>query len=131
MNFLLLVGSVPPNQPQLGTVDVLPEKAVVHFTISSVAYDPETYTVIYGTSMDALTTDSNTVNQTDPTGLTFINDTNLMYNITVDGLDINQLYYYMIEATNSNGSTNSVIGNFTTAEAGGIKHVECVAVFIC
>ena len=110
-------GSAPPNQPQLGTVDAFLKKAVVYFTISSVAYVPENYTVIYGTSMDALTTVSNAFNQTDPTGLTFINDTNLMYTITVDGLDINQPYCYLIEATNSNGSTNSTIGNFTTAEA--------------
>ena len=110
-------GSAPPNRPQLGTVDTFPKKAVVYFTISSVAYDPENYTVIYGTSMDALTTVSNSFNQTDPTGLTFLTDINLMYTITMDGLNASQMYYYLIEATNSNSRTNSTIGSFTSAEA--------------
>ena len=115
--FGLHAGSVPPNQPHLGTVDAFSYKVVVHFMVSSVAYDPENYTVIYGTSMDTLTSVSNAPNHTDLTGLTFLTDANLMYTITVDGLNAKQVYYYLIEATNSNSSTNSTIGNFTTAEA--------------
>ena len=109
-------GAAPPNQPQLGTVDIFPYKAVIHFTISNVAYDPETYTVMYGTSMDTLTSVSNTFNQTDPSGLAFLTDTNLVYTITVNGLNSKQMYHYRIVSTNSNSNVSSVIGTFTTVE---------------
>ena len=110
-------GSAPPEQPQLGTVDEFPRKAVIHFIISSVAYNPENYTLELGTSMDALTAVSDASNQTDPTGLTFLTATNLMYTITVDGLNISQTYYYRIVSANLNNNVNSAVGNFTTAEA--------------
>ena len=109
-------GAAPPSQPQLGTVDIFSYKAVIHFTISYVAYDPENYTVMYGASMDTLTSVSNAFNQTHLTGLTFLTDTNLMYTISVDGLNSKQMYHYRIVSTNSNSSVSSVIGTFTTVE---------------
>ena len=111
------VGSAPPKQPQLGTVVVFPTKAVIHFTISSVAYDPEEYAVVYGTSANSLTIISDASNHTDPTGLTFLAAMDLMYTITVDELSFSQMYYYQIVSTNSNSSVTSATGNFTTAEA--------------
>ena len=97
-------------------VDAFPHQAVIHFTITSVSYDPEDYTVVYGTSMDTLTTVSRAFNHTDPTGLTFFADTNLKYSITLDELKSYQMYYYLIRATNSHGSSSSTIGTFTTAQ---------------
>ena len=90
---------------------------MIHFTVNSVAYDPEIYTIMLGTSENILTNVDNAVNQTDPTGLTFLTNTELMYTITVDGLSINQMYYYLIVSTNSHSSVSSTIGTFTTAEA--------------
>lgn len=110
-------GSAPPNQPELGTVVVSPTKAEISFTVSSVAYDPESYAVMFGMSSDQLTEIGDTSSSTDTTSLTFLTDMNLMYTITVDGLNINQMYYYVILATNSISSASSIIGNFTTAEA--------------
>ena len=115
-NFNFSAGSSPPNHPQLDMVDVYPRQVRIHFTVSSVAYDPEAYFVIYGTSMDTLTSVSDVFNYTDSSDLSFLTDTNLKYTIMVDGLKSYQLYYYLIRATNSNSSINSIIKNFTTPE---------------
>ena len=117
MYYIFSAGSAPPEQPQLVEVVVFPQKAVIPFTISSVAYDPENYTVQLGTKANALTTVNDASNQTDPTGLTFLTAMDLMYTITVDGLNISQMYHYQIVSTNSDSSVTSDIGTFTTAEA--------------
>lgn len=113
-----VAGAAVPNPPLLGTVDVFPTKAVINFVVTFVSYDPEEYTVLLGTSDDQLLTVSGVSESTDPTGLTFLTDVNLMYSITVENLNSTQEYYYQIVAMNSVDSTVSVTGTFTTAEAG-------------
>ena len=128
-DFAFSAGSAPSKQPQLGTMAVFPTKAVIPFTISSVAYDPEDYAVVYGTSANALTIISDASNQTDPTGLTFLTAMGLMYTITVDGLILHQMYFYQIVSTNSNSSVTSATGNFTTAEAREILHTTFINLY--
>ena len=94
-----------------------PERAEIRFTVSSFAYDSENYTVMLATDVNNLTAVNGILSTTDPSDLTFLTDTNINYTIDVDGLVIFQRYYYVIVATNSVGSTNSTLGNFTTSEA--------------
>ena len=110
-------GSVFPNPPLLGEVTALPERAVIQFTVSSVAYNPENYTVMLARDVNNLTAVNGILSVTDPTDLTFLTAANINYTIDVDGLLIFQRYYCVIVATNSAGSTNSTLGNFTTSEA--------------
>ena len=110
-------GPILPNPPLLGEVTTFPERAVIWFTISSFAYNAENYTVMLARDVNNLTAVNGILSGADPTDLTFLTATNINYTIEVDGLVIFQRYYYVIVATNSAGSTNSTLGNFTTSEA--------------
>ena len=114
---LFSTGRTFPNPPLLGDVTTFPERAVIEFTVSSFAYDLENYTVMLGRDVNNLTAVNGILSTPDPTDLTFLTATNMNYTVDVDGLVFFQRYYYMIVATNSVGSTNSTIGNFTTSEA--------------
>ena len=110
-------GPVFPNPPLLGEVTTFPERAVIQFTVSSFAYKPENYTIMLARDVNNLTAVNGILSTADPTDLTFLTATNINYTIDVYGLVIFQRYYYVIVATNSVGSTNSTLGNFTTSEA--------------
>ena len=116
-SFIFSTGPISPNSPLLGEVPTFPQRAIIQFTVSSVAYDPENYTIMLAIDMNNLTPVNGIPRTADPTDLTFLTATNTNYTIDVDGLVIFQRYYYVIVATNSVGSMNSTLGNFTTSEA--------------
>ena len=113
-SFLFSTGPISPNPPLLRALTTFPERAVIQFTVSSFAYDPENYTVMLAIDVNNLTSVNDIPSTTDPTDLTFLTATNTNYTIDVDELVFLQKYYYVIVATNSAGSTNSTFGNFTT-----------------
>ena len=114
----IFAGPVVPDPPLLGTVATFSEKATISFTVSSVVYDLENYTVMHGTTENDLTTVSGIILSTaDPNDLSFLNAINISYSINVEGLVSFQKYYFVIAATNSVGSTNSTLSNFITSEA--------------
>ena len=70
--------------------------------MTSIAYDPETYIVQYGTASDSLTSTSSTVSSGNA-----ITRTNFMLSVELTGLTRDTLYYYQVVATNTAGSTTS------------------------
>ena len=70
--------------------------------MTSIAYDPETYIVQYGTASNSLTSTSPTVSIGND-----ITRTNFMLSVELTGLTRDTLYYYQVEATNTAGSTTS------------------------
>ena len=70
--------------------------------MASIAYDPETYIVQYGTASNSLTSTSPTVSSGNDN-----TRTNFMLSVELTGLTLDTLYYYQVMATNTAGSTTS------------------------
>ena len=86
--------------------------ATIHWTVSMIAYTPETYTVHFGNSSGSLTP----FNQQQPSGNNFTAN-NLLFSIQLTGLAPGTTYYYQVVAVNSQpGSTQSTVRQFTTRE---------------
>ena len=116
----IIIGPAVPVQPVLGPVIVTPTTATIYWTIPQVSYTPENYTVLFGTSMDELKMISSVVNTSNIDNLLFITATNVQYNVIIQGLSINIMYYYRVQSVNTNGTTNSSISSFTPSESGKI-----------
>ena len=86
-------------------------RATIQWTVSRIAYTPETYTVHFGTSPGSLTN----VSQQRQSGDN-VTATNLSFSIELTGLSARTTYYYQVVAMNSVGSTASVEQSFTTTE---------------
>ena len=117
---LIIIGPTVPVQPVLREVSVTPTTATISWIIPQVLYTPENYTVLFGTSMDELNMISSVVNANNIDDLMFITATNAQYNVTIQGLNINVVYYYQVESVNTIGKNYSSISNFTTSESGKI-----------
>ena len=86
----------------------------ISWRVHSVSYTPETYTVHYGTSNSE---SSQTVHG--PTQLQeILNINGAEYNVTLTDLKPYTQYYYYVNATNTEGTTQSNVSNFTTLEDG-------------
>ena len=70
--------------------------------MTSIAYDPETYIVQYGTASNSLTSTSSEVSSGND-----IARTNFMFSVELIGLTLDTLYYYQVVATNTAGPTTS------------------------
>ena len=90
--------------------NVQDSSALIQWTVSSIAYTPETYVVEYGTSQDSLDMTS------DPThsggDITVVNQ---MYSVQLSSLEPATQYYYQIVATNTALSRSSNLLSFRTA----------------
>ena len=117
---LIIIGPAVPVQPVLREVSVTPSTATISWTIPQVSYTPENYTVLSGTSMDELNMISSVVNSNNIGNLQFITATDIQYNVTIQGLNINVMYYYQVESVNTIGKNYSSISSFTTLESGKI-----------
>ena len=93
------------------STDVRHNRATIQWTVSRIAYTPETYTVHFGTSSGSLTN----VSQQQESGDN-VTATNLSFSIELTGLSAGTTYYYQVVAMNSVGSTSSVEQSFTTTE---------------
>ena len=87
--------------------------ALIQWTVSSIAYTPETYVVEYGTSQDSLDMTS------DPTHSGGdITVANMTYSVTLSDLRENTTYSVHIVATNTaDRSTTSSVQRFITSLA--------------
>ncbi len=118
-----------PNAPiSLDSSDIQYNKATIQWTVSILAYTPEQYTVIYGTSESSLTNTSMVVN-----GGNDFDSLNDEYQVTITDLVFSTVYYYSVRATNTEGSTDSVIQMFKTKERRELHvhvivhvHVHCM-----
>ena len=111
---LIIIGPAVPVQPVL----VTPTTATISWTIPQVSYTPENYTVLFGTSMNELNMTSSVVNTNNIDNLLFITATNVPYNVTIEGLSINIIYYYQAQSVNTIDKNYSSISSFTTSESG-------------
>jgi len=92
------------------STDVRHYRATIQWTVSRIAYTPETYTVDFGNSSGSLTN----VSQQQESGDDFT-ATNLQFSVQLTGLSAGTRYYYQVVAMNSEGFTASIEQNFTTA----------------
>ena len=105
--------SSDPEQPtSLRATSISFNGTTIHWTISRIAYTPETYTVHFGTSPGSLTRFS----QQRESGDNFT-ATNLQFSVQLTGLTPATNYSYRVVATNTIGRTAmSVIGMFRTLD---------------
>ena len=97
----------------LNEVITTPYSVNISWVIPTIVFDQENYTVQYGTDMMMLQSTSELVQGS--------NDTNVingMFSVDITGLIPFTTYYYVITATNTNDSTNTLVMNFTTDQTG-------------
>ena len=92
------------------TTNIQDSSALIQWTVSSIAYTPETYVVEYGTSQDSLDMTS------DPThsgeDITVVKQ---MYSVQLSSLEPVTQYYYQVVANNTALSRSSNLLSFRTA----------------
>ena len=114
---LLLLPSLPigpsrPHSPVNTTAtSIRYNGAVINWIVTSIAYTPEQYTVLYGTSSNNLSQSSLVLN-----GSANFSITDAMLSLDLIDLMNDTLYYYKVRSTNTVGSTESDINNFRTKE---------------
>ena len=106
-------GPSDPEQPtSLRTTGTSFNATNIQWTVTRIAYTPETYTVHFGTSPGSLTN----VSQQRQSGDNFT-ATNLLFSVQLTGLTPATDYSYRVVATNTIGRTvMSVIGMFRTLD---------------
>ena len=95
------------------------DSAIIQWTVPSIAYTPETYTVEYGTASDSLGLSGDTVN----TGAD-IKQVNKEYSVELKNLWPGTKYYYAVTAQNSARIIASAPSFFYTKERGIKKLAE-------
>ena len=107
-----------PNEAEYVSASTGPTTANVTFTIPTIAYTPENYSISYeGHELQTTITDSMTVMSSSN-----INATNEQYSIMLSGLEEDNTYSFVIVSTNCIGSTNTSMMNFTTLPDCKSKH---------
>ena len=109
-----LSGPSNPLQPQnLVNISTRHDRATVQWSVSYIAYTPETYTVNYGGAINSLDMSATATQRGD--NFT-IPSQPFMFSAELTGLDPGVTYYYQVEARNSVGPTLSAVQQFTSAE---------------
>ena len=85
--------------------------AVINWIVTSIAYTPEQYTVLYGTSSNNLSQSSLVLN-----GSANFSITDAVLSLDLIDLTPDTMYYYRVRSNNTVGSTESDINNFRTKE---------------
>ena len=116
LSFLLLpslpIGPSRPHSPVNTTATSIHYNgAVINWIVTSIAYTPEQYTVLYGTSSNNLSQSSLVLN-----GSANFSITDAVLSLDLVGLTHDTVYYYRVRSNNTVGSTESDINNFRTKE---------------
>lgn len=85
----------------------------VQWVVPYLAYTQEQYTVNYGSVRGSLDETSPVLSST-----TDLSVSNITYDMSLQGLVPNTVYYFQIHGTNMYGTSASTIMTFTTLEAG-------------
>jgi len=89
------------------------DRTTAQWSMSYIAYTPETYTVNYGRAMNSLNMSVTATRR----GENFtIPSKPFMFSAELTGLDPGVTYYYQVEARNSEGPTLSAVQQFKSAE---------------
>ena len=108
----LLIGPSRPHSPVNTTAtSIRYNGAVINWIVTSIAYTPEQYTVLYGTSSNNLSQSSLVLN-----GSANFSITDAVLSLDLIDLMHDTVYYYRVRSTNTEGSTESDINNFRTKE---------------
>lgn len=102
----------PPYPPVVTNVMTTSSSVTITWMVPRIAYDQENYSLEYGKmSMAAL----GSMNRTGNTNLNTIDD---IFSVTINRLEPFTMYYFILRASNSNGSISSAQMTFETDEAG-------------
>ena len=113
---ILFTGPRTPTAPKIGEITPSPHSVVIRWTVSSVSYTPETYTVHYGIDSAILNLTSDTLATNVKTD--FLNIKDQDYRLVIDGLQPAQKHHYYVVSANSYASSKTAKHNFTTADSG-------------
>jgi len=120
---LIPTGPTTPQQPANLIHNVITyNSATVQWTVTSTAYNLETYVVHFGIQPNNLNSSSIVV-----VGNHDITAVDQVYSTTLTGLQEETVYYYQVVASNSDGSNTSDTSQFTTAPQGTVSNFSYVA----
>ena len=105
-------------------MDTRHDRTMVRWSVSYIAYTPETYTVNYGLATDSLNMSATATQRGDNFA---IPSQPLMFSAVLTGLSPGVTYYYRVEARNSVGTTLSAVQQFTSNELR--MYITCV--YVC
>ena len=108
-------GMLPPHMPIVRDPITTPYSVNILWVVTNITFDPETYSVLYGSNMTMLLSASEVVEGNNDTSV--INE---VFSSNISGLLPFTTYYYIIRAINTVGSTNTSVMNFTTDETGTV-----------
>jgi len=112
---LFFPGPSPPAAPEMLTTPtdtLFHNSALVQWQVPHLTYGPERYQVLYGTSENALSFRSGTVDS--PSDITC---TDLQFSVELTDLNVTTTYYFLVEATNILNNTNrSEVSTFSTTD---------------
>ena len=104
---------LPPLMPMVRDPTTAPYSVNISWIVINVTFGTEVYSVQYGTEMTMLLSISEVVEGNTDTSI--INE---MFSVNITGLIPFTTYYYIVTATNTIGSANTSVMNFTTDETG-------------
>ena len=108
----LPIGPSSPHSPVNTTAtSIRYNGAVINWIVTSIAYTPEQYTVLYGTSSNNLSQSSLVLN-----GSANFSITDAMLSLDLIDLMHDTVYYYRVRSNNTEGTNESDINNFRTRE---------------
>ena len=96
----------------LAALNVEQSSTTIVWVVTEIAYTNESYVVRYGTDVNNLMYSSNPVEG----GRDFM-ATDQQFDTRIDDLTPFTMYYFIVDAINSEGTASSLSGNFTTMES--------------
>ena len=106
--YIALGPAVPLTATNIDSTITSFSTATISWSVSMVAYTPETYTVVYGTNQMNLNQRSTTIH-----GITGVNQ----YSVGLTRLQHGTVYYFQVESTNTIGSASSETRSFDVQNA--------------
>ena len=108
------IGRRAPVQPTaVQTVNISSSSVTVQWVVPYLSYTPEQYTIHYGTVRERLD-----LRSTSLSSITDILAFNTTYDISLQGLTPNTVYFYELHSVNTYAEIAAAIRTFTTSEAG-------------
>ena len=124
--FCCIFPSGPANPLQPQNLSTSHDGATVQWSVSYIAYTPETYTVNYGLATDSLNMSATATQRGDDFAIL---SQPFMFSAVLTGLSPGWTYYYRVEARNSVGPTLSAVQQFTSNQQRTYEQFTCVSVY--
>lgn len=112
--FFLRLGRRAPTRPSaVQIVNTSFSSVIVQWVVPYLAYTPEQYTIYYGTTRERLDLRSPSLSSNID-----ISASNTTYEIPLQALTPNTVYYYQLHSVNTYAETTTAVLMFVTSEAG-------------